>query len=133
MCSNFNFNVEDILIRRLNQDVLENFFSCIRTNSGACDQPIALDFKFKLRRYILRKHSENLFCNIDSCNVVSESVSSLVSSESCYMLSEMLTPYVLPDELCNAEEELCNKYYINDNNNVVICDLSTYLVTVEEE
>jgi len=39
----------------------------------------------------------------------------------------------LPDEPCNAEEELCNEYYTNDNNNVVICDLSTYRATVEEE
>jgi len=44
----------------------------------------------------------------------------------------MLTHYVLPDEPCNAKEELCNEYYTNDNNNVVICDLSTYH-TVEEE
>jgi len=133
MCSNFNFNVEYILTRRLNQDVLKNFFSFIRTNSGACDQPTALDFKFRLRKYILGKHSENLFCNIGSCNVVSESVSSLVSSESCYILSEMLTPYVLSDEPCNAEEELCNEYHTNDNNNIITCDLSTYRATVEEE
>jgi len=51
---------------------------------------------------------------------VSESVSSLVSSESCHVLSEMLIPYVLPDEPCNTEEKLCNKYYTNDNNNVVM-------------
>jgi len=44
----------------------------------------------------------------------------------------MLTSYVLPNELCNAEEELCNKYYTN-NNNVIICDLSMYRATVEEE
>lgn len=44
MCSNFKFNVEYILTRRLNQDVLENFFSFIRATGGAYDQPIALDF-----------------------------------------------------------------------------------------
>ncbi|XP_071574859.1 uncharacterized protein [Temnothorax nylanderi] len=121
LCSDFKFNVEYILTRRLNQDVLENFFSFIRATGGAYDQPTALDFKYRLRKYILGKQSKNLFCNIGSSNVMSDSDSPLVSSESCHMLSEMLTPYVLPGESHNEEEELC-EYNINNNN--VMRDIS---------
>lgn len=50
-----------ILTYRLNQDVLENFFSYIRGMGGANDHPSPLQFKFRLKWYILGKHSSNFF------------------------------------------------------------------------
>ena len=51
------FKVDYILTRRLNQDVLENFFSFIRAMGGSNDHPNPVDFKYRLRWYILGKHS----------------------------------------------------------------------------
>lgn len=42
-----NYNLEYILTRRLNQDVLEIFFSFLRGMGGANDHPTPLDFKYR--------------------------------------------------------------------------------------
>lgn len=49
------YDVEYIITTRLNQDVLENFFSYIRGMGGPNDHPSPLDFKYRLRWYILGK------------------------------------------------------------------------------
>lgn len=48
-----NYNFEYILTNRLNQDVLENFFIHIRSKGGLHDHPSALEFKYRLRSYLL--------------------------------------------------------------------------------
>ena len=52
-----DFNFEYILTNRLNQDVLENFFSYIRGMGGRNETPTALDIQNRLRWYTLGKHS----------------------------------------------------------------------------
>ena len=47
------FKFKFILTYRLNQDVLENFFSAIRAKGGLHDHPTALEFKYRLRSYLL--------------------------------------------------------------------------------
>lgn len=50
-----------ILTNRLNQDVLENLFSYLRAMGAAHDKPSALDIRYRLRWYILGKHSIDVF------------------------------------------------------------------------
>lgn len=83
---------------RLNQDLLENFFSFIRSIGCAYDHPTPLDFKYQLKRYILGKHSSNALSN--KCNVQENksNKSIFVSPLSCdveeSVLTDMLAPYV---------------------------------------
>ncbi|KAL1489510.1 hypothetical protein ABEB36_013468 [Hypothenemus hampei] len=50
------FDIQYILSRRLNQDVLENFFGIIRAKGGLHDHPNALEFKYRLRSYIMGRN-----------------------------------------------------------------------------
>ncbi|XP_071568401.1 uncharacterized protein [Temnothorax nylanderi] len=50
-----------IITRRLQQDILENFFSYIRGMGAINDSPSGYDFQYRLRWYILGKHSQALF------------------------------------------------------------------------
>ncbi|CAH0546285.1 unnamed protein product [Brassicogethes aeneus] len=52
------FGVDYILTRRLNLDVLENFFGVIRAKGGLHDHPTPLEFKHRLRSYILGRNEE---------------------------------------------------------------------------
>lgn len=45
------YEVQFILTYRLNQDIVENFFSAIRAKGGLHDHPSALEFKYRLRSY----------------------------------------------------------------------------------
>lgn len=49
------FDIKYILTCCLNQDVIENFFSAIRAKGGLHDHPTALEFKYRLRSYLLGK------------------------------------------------------------------------------
>ena len=49
------FGVTFILTQRLNQDCLESFFGCIRQMSGSHDHPDAVNFKFRIRKFLLGK------------------------------------------------------------------------------
>lgn len=57
------YGIEYILTHRLNQDVLENFFSYIRAMGTVYDHPNPASFKHRLRWYILGKHSHAIFVN----------------------------------------------------------------------
>nr|CAH7713705.1 unnamed protein product [Callosobruchus chinensis] len=87
------YNVEYILTSRLNQDVLENFFSYIRGMGGANDHPSPLDFKYRLRWYILGKHSAAIF---------TESRNTIESSEPC--LSNISTENPLQSDVSTSED-----------------------------
>lgn len=50
------YNVRYILTNRLNQDVLENLFSVIRSKGGLNDKPSPLDALFRLRLVMLGKN-----------------------------------------------------------------------------
>ncbi|KAK9754753.1 hypothetical protein QE152_g962 [Popillia japonica] len=60
---NKEYGVEYLLTRRLNQDVLENLFSYIRGMGGSDDHPHPLDFRHRLRWYLLGKHATAAFTN----------------------------------------------------------------------
>lgn len=49
------YSMTYLLTNRLNQDILENFFGAIRSRGGLNDHPSPMDFKYRLRKYILGK------------------------------------------------------------------------------
>ncbi|XP_011861392.1 PREDICTED: uncharacterized protein LOC105558377, partial [Vollenhovia emeryi] len=50
-----------IITRRLQQDILENFFSYLRGMGSTKDHPSAYDFRYRIRWYVLGKHSQAVF------------------------------------------------------------------------
>lgn len=62
------FDVQYLLTRRINQDVIENFFGVIRAKGGLHDHPTPLEFKYRLRSYILGKNegSYSEFSNVEA-------------------------------------------------------------------
>lgn len=104
------YNVEYILTNRLNQDVLENFFSYIRGMGGANDHPTPLDFKYRLRWYILGKHSAALFVQSKNTEDVSEPclLNPLKGSDSDECVSQgflsKLCQNIIPAEVSEEEE-----------------------------
>lgn len=54
------FSIKYLLTYRLNQDVLEIFFGAIRSKGGLHDHPDALEFKYRLRSYILGRNECSL-------------------------------------------------------------------------
>nr|CAH7756017.1 unnamed protein product [Callosobruchus chinensis] len=97
------YSVKYILTSRLNQDVLENFFSYIRERGGANDHPSPLDCKYRLHWYILGKHSAAIF---------TESRNTIESNEHC--LSNISTENTLQteastsDDICLSQKKLSN-------------------------
>lgn len=67
-----------ILTRKLNQDVLENFFSYIRAMGGPYDKPSALQFQYRLKRFILGRHGTDML--IEKCNVEEDEDQNLVDA-----------------------------------------------------
>lgn len=57
----FNSEISYVITSRLNQDVVENLFAYIRSMGAANDRPTALDIRYRLRWYILGKHSTDFF------------------------------------------------------------------------
>lgn len=51
-----SFNIQYLLTRRINQDVIENFFGVIRAKGGLHDHPSPVEFKYRLRSYILGRN-----------------------------------------------------------------------------
>lgn len=87
------YDLDYILTYKLNQDILENFFSYIRGMGATNDHPTAMDIKYRLRWYILGKHSLAIF----SLNKNTEE-----TNETC--LLEPLEKENVHQEICIAQE-----------------------------
>lgn len=137
--SDEQLEIKYIITCRLNQDLLEHFFSFIRATGGAYDHPTALDFKYRLKRYIVGKYSANLFCG--SSNIIAGEPniaclsSPLTDNSSSKNLSSMLEPFITEEEeTIFAEELFANTEDVNVNvDNYPLCDLSNYNMSIEEE
>lgn len=66
------FQVNFIITRNLDQDVLENFFGFIRSMGSLYTHPDALQFKYRLRLYLLSKHSDTVFSSNTNCEQTDE-------------------------------------------------------------
>lgn len=156
--SDENFVMKYVITRRLNQDLLENFFSFIRATGCAYDHPTALDFKYRLKRYILGKHLSNLFCRTSNVTTSESNVSYLMSllsiEESSVLrtesssvlngdtkqdtfdeqvLSNMLAPYIVQKEPSHFAEEMFANYVDDENDDLPLCHLSSFNMSVEQE
>lgn len=105
------YNLEYILTSRLNQDVLENFFAYIRGMGGSNDHPSPLDFRYRLRWYILGKHSAAIF---------TENRNTAESNEECLLdiLNESTNPAVdaETEEVCLTQKILSNLATTDERN-----------------
>jgi hypothetical protein len=99
------FTLEYILTTRLNQDVLENFFSYIRGMGDANDHPSPLEFQYRLRWFILGKHSAAVF---------TQNKNTEENHKPC-----LLQPLEMPSEFCLTGSVLSN---FANNFNVNPCD-----------
>lgn len=67
--TNQNKDITYIMTNRLNQDVIENLFAYIRAMGGCFDHPTPLQFKYRLRWYVLGKYSSDVFTNNSNTNI----------------------------------------------------------------
>ena len=72
-----NYSLSYLLTRRLNQDVLEHFFSVVRQMGCSDDHPTPLSFQYPVKNYIIGKGMHNLSTNTNT--VDDESTTSLVN------------------------------------------------------
>jgi len=103
-------NIKYILTYRLNQDILENFFGALRAKGGLHDHPDPLEFKYRLRAYILGRNEGSLS---DAGNIERDETSDLESDEdllSKECFSELTDPVPagseVPDTLMQELDEL---------------------------
>lgn len=107
------YNVEYILTSRLNQDVVENFFSYIRGMGGQNDHPNPLDFKYRLKWYILGKNSTAVF---------TENKNTEDTTDQCLLQPlEVVTDILDNDTVC-----LTQSMFSNLNADDIISEKPTY-------
>lgn len=75
---NSRYGTKYILTYRLNQDVLENFFGVIRAKGGLHDHPDQIQFKYRLRSYIMGRNDGVIS---DAANVEVDDTPDLECSE----------------------------------------------------
>lgn len=93
------FDIQYVLTRRLNQDILENFFSYIRSMGSGYDHPTPVEIKNRLKWYILGKHSEHVLS--EGRNIEEDSCDSLITMTDVPELDSIY----LEDRLAEEEEE----------------------------
>lgn len=103
----------------------------------------ALDFKYRMKRYILGKFSTTIFCKNTNVIESEQNISCLISplndnnNNNCeeYTLSDMLSPYANEDETIyyHVEEQLLMENESNDKENCVPYFNSAYIPALEEE
>ena len=125
---NDNFQIKYILTYRLNQDVIENFFSYIRGMGAANDKPSALQFRHRLRWYILGRHSSDMF--IEQCNNEEDADEMLVDGTDISEQTRQISSSSLDNERMN---EILGKTYVDENidfmnvrNNMSEIDINDY-------
>lgn len=68
------FGLTYILTRRLNQDVVESFFSVMRQMGRCYDHPTPLSFQHRLKMYIMGKDAKVLSANVNSLDMESNAL-----------------------------------------------------------
>ncbi|CAI6355939.1 unnamed protein product [Macrosiphum euphorbiae] len=101
------YNIKYIITRRLNQDVLENCFSFLRLMGAANTHSTPLNFRYRLRWYILGKHSNAVFTSNRNTEE-SQSEECLIDSSTVFV-SDILKE---ADITCESENNEINKTFI---------------------
>jgi hypothetical protein len=100
---NKQFGLKFLLTYRLNQDVLENFFGAIRTKAGLYDHPDPLEFRYRLRSYILGRNYGTLS---DAGNTEEDSTPSPTEDIESVLLSAKLLSTLVGKINASPEEVL---------------------------
>lgn len=133
--STSDFPITYLITYRLNQDLLENFFSFIRSIGCAYDHPTPLDFKYRLKRYILGKHSSNVLSNKYNVQENKSNESIFVSPLSCdveeSVLTDMLASYV--DEQVTTITSYEEEVYFDEAYEASALDPCAIISNYEEE
>lgn len=95
---NENYNLEYIITSRLNQDILENLFSYIRGMGVTNDHPHPLDFKYRLRWFILGKNSDALFTENTNTEELGEQCL-IKLLEQPYLNSDQMVEYCMTSKI----------------------------------
>lgn len=114
------FKIDYIITRRLNQDVLENFFSYVRAMGAAYEKFSALQFQYRLKWYILGKHSSDMI--IDTCNTEKDEDFTLVDVTDLKSCSK---------NTLKAMEDVMGSLY--DEETIFTSDISDNIDTPESE
>lgn len=77
------YDIRYILTYRLNQDPLEGFFSIMRAIGGLHDHPTNLEFKFRIRNYLLGRNDQIIseYANIESNDTADLDFSNQISMQ----------------------------------------------------
>lgn len=137
------YSVEYILTYRLNQDILENFFSYIRGMGGRDDHPTPLEFKHRLRWYILGKHSASVFSinrnskeNVhEQCLVTPMETENLKISDSDICLSHSAFKHFAKDISEQIEDEPNDiaPYTFIEHDDLINIELDTTYFEISDE
>jgi hypothetical protein len=86
--------LEYIITRKLNQDILENFFYHVRAMGGANDNPNPIDFMHGLKWYILGRNSQSDLSQNKNCQVddASQLTAPLEDQEQICLTAPLLYP-----------------------------------------
>lgn len=132
------YGINYIMTHRLNQDVLENFFGCLRQIGGTTNQhPNPVQVKHRIRSYLLGRNTDFLGCKAinESCTKDNSLVSSvsevpLPENESCQTENQNLDDELTLSAMVFASDDL--SHLEEENDDLTMDELRT-VVSVEEE
>lgn len=91
------FEIQYLLTAKLNQDVLENLFSFIRSMGRTNDHPDALQFKYRMRWFIMGKHSSTM---------LSVKTNTAPDTEECMTSNNHILKSLETEEVCPTAQVL---------------------------
>lgn len=141
------FSMKYVLTYRLNQDVLDIFFCAMRSKGGLYDHPDALEFRNRLRSYILGRNegSYSSFGNVEDddtpsveidelnlCGAVFSSVKVIENSEEPLDKLEEELSDIEYDGLEHLAGYICHKIKQDDNASRVLSQEYTWTSHLSE-
>lgn len=101
------FNVQYIITNRLNQDVIENLFAALRAMGATYDKPGPLNYRYRLRKYIIGRNAQAVLSNYTNTKDASEE-ENLVNLDSAFQVEP--EEVVSPEEMENLEAEFLEDF-----------------------
>lgn len=83
---------------RFNPDIIENFFSCTRSMGCTNDHPTPLEFKHRLKWYVMEQHSDAVFTQNRNVDHISEDLFVQLSDTQECLTKNIITKYNVPED-----------------------------------
>lgn len=140
-----SYNVQYIITTKLNQDVLENFFSFIRSMGRTNDHPDALQFIYRMRWFVMGKHSttmrsvkKNIESDTEECLTANERTSCTPNAselEEVCPTAKLLSQFLKNTDLETEDTEdyslqLCSDNFVfnmKNDSDIMKCEGLRYL------